>query len=205
MEPALLDTDMLSELWKLRDPIVQQHALHYQSVHGAFAFSAMTRYEVLRGYRRHGAANQEARFEIFCRHSLVLPITNAILDRAADLWAHAHRQGVARNDADLIIAATALEHGRTLVTGKKRTLRLDRRADHPRLATARQIRPPNLAGQARSARANQSPPPHRQPPPNQKPVPNLADRSTRSPCQAIPIPRHGGTCWTPARQRILVP
>ena len=71
----------------------------------------------MRGYRRHGAANQEARFEVFCRHSLILPITNAILDRAADLWAHAHRQGVARNDADLIIAATALEHGRTLVTG----------------------------------------------------------------------------------------
>jgi len=43
MEPALLDTDMLSEPWKLRDPIVQQHALHDQSVHGAFAFSAMTR------------------------------------------------------------------------------------------------------------------------------------------------------------------
>jgi len=55
--------------------------------------------------------------QIFCRHSLILPITDAILDRAADLWGLAHRQGVARNDADLIIAATALEHSRTLVTG----------------------------------------------------------------------------------------
>lgn len=117
MEPSLLDTDMLSELWKLRDVTVQQNALRYQSEHGAFAFSSMSRYEVLRGYLARGATNQEARFAVFCRHCLVFPITDAVLNRAAELWALAYQQGAARNDADLIIAATALEHGRILVTG----------------------------------------------------------------------------------------
>jgi len=42
-----------------------------------------------------------------------------VLMRAADLWAEAHRLGNPRNDADMIIAATALEEGRVLVTGNK--------------------------------------------------------------------------------------
>jgi predicted nucleic acid-binding protein len=37
--------------------------------------------------------------------------------RAADLWADGRNSGHPRDDADLIIAATALEAGRVLVTG----------------------------------------------------------------------------------------
>jgi tRNA(fMet)-specific endonuclease VapC len=44
-------------------------------------------------------------------------LRQVIFDRAADLWAFARKAGLPRNDADLIIAATALEHERTLVTG----------------------------------------------------------------------------------------
>jgi predicted nucleic acid-binding protein len=40
-----------------------------------------------------------------------------VLLRAADLWAEARRGGHPQSDADLIIAATALEHGLALVTG----------------------------------------------------------------------------------------
>jgi tRNA(fMet)-specific endonuclease VapC len=63
------------------------------------------------------ATRQLRQFTTFCQHSLILGITDAILDRAADLWVTARKAGPPRNDADLIIAATALEHGRTLVTG----------------------------------------------------------------------------------------
>src|SRR4051794_35610140 len=117
MSPALLDTDILSELIKLRNPIVQQHAIAYTRQHGALAFSAMTRYEVIRGYNQQGAAVQLARFAAFCQQSLIFPITDAVLDRAADLWAFARNNGHPHNDADLMIAATALESGRELATG----------------------------------------------------------------------------------------
>jgi predicted nucleic acid-binding protein len=40
-----------------------------------------------------------------------------VLERASDLWVIGRRQGLAPKDADLIIAATALEHGRELATG----------------------------------------------------------------------------------------
>jgi predicted nucleic acid-binding protein len=48
---------------------------------------------------------------------LIVPISDTVLDRAADLWADARNAGYPQRDADLIIAATALVHNRTLVTG----------------------------------------------------------------------------------------
>jgi tRNA(fMet)-specific endonuclease VapC len=54
---------------------------------------------------------------VFCQHSVVYPITDDVLDRAAILWADARSRGLPDNDADLIIAATASLQGRTLVTG----------------------------------------------------------------------------------------
>ncbi|MDB5389110.1 MAG: PilT-like protein [Planctomycetaceae bacterium] len=47
----------------------------------------------------------------------VFPITVPVLMRAADLWIDARNGGHPKNDADLIIAATALEANRILFTG----------------------------------------------------------------------------------------
>src|SRR5437868_15330751 len=107
MPVVLLDTDILSDVIKLRNAIVQQHALAYTQQQGPLTFSAMTRYEVCRGYKQQGATTQLARLTVFCQQSLILPITEAILDRAADLWALARTHGDPDNDADLFIAATA--------------------------------------------------------------------------------------------------
>src|SRR5262249_4664667 len=107
----------LSEIIKLRHPTVRQKALDYTQVHGQLAFSSMTRYEIVRGYRDQNATTQLARFTVFCQQAIVFAVTDAIFDRAADLWVIGRRGGQRHNDADLIIAATALEHGRVLVTG----------------------------------------------------------------------------------------
>ncbi|MGI8981306.1 MAG: type II toxin-antitoxin system VapC family toxin [Pirellulaceae bacterium] len=117
MDLALLDTDILSEVIKLRNAAVQQKALAYVQIHGQIAFSAMTRYEILRGYRDTNATTQLARFGVFCQNSLILPVSDATFDLTADLWVAARRGGHPSNDADLIIAATAIEHGRVLATG----------------------------------------------------------------------------------------
>jgi len=71
----------------------------------------------VRGLKDKRASRQFRQFTTFCQHALILGITDVILDRAADLWVAARKAGLSRNDADLIIAATALEHGRILVTG----------------------------------------------------------------------------------------
>ncbi|HEY5315342.1 MAG TPA: type II toxin-antitoxin system VapC family toxin [Pirellulales bacterium] len=117
MDETLLDTDVLSEVIKRHDPTVKHNAAQYLQAHGQFAFSALTRFEVERGYKEKNAAQQLARFATFCNHSLVLAITDPILHRAGDLWAFARQHGHPHGDADVIIAATALELQRVLVTG----------------------------------------------------------------------------------------
>ena len=117
MNAALLDTDILSEVIKLRDPIVVRHAIDYTRQVGSLSFSAVTRYEVVRGYKHKRAAKQLARFAVFCQQARVLTLTDSIWDRASELWAYARTHGHPHKDADLLIAATALEEGLDLATG----------------------------------------------------------------------------------------
>lgn len=67
--------------------------------------------------KEKGASSQLARFQAFCQNTLVLPVLDEILERAADLWVAGRNQGQAPMDADMMIAATALHHGLILVTG----------------------------------------------------------------------------------------
>ncbi len=117
MDAALHDTDTLNEVLKQRNPLVVQKSADYLQQHSQFAISAMTRYELLRGLKEKQAGRQQAQFDIFCHRSLIVSISDAILERAADLWVAARRGGYPGRDADLLIAATALETQRILVTG----------------------------------------------------------------------------------------
>jgi len=117
MDPSLLDTDILSEVLKGRDQNVADNANAYLNEHGQFAISAFTRFEVVRGFRWQQATAKLAAFEQLCQAMIIYPVSETVLDRAADLWAEGATQGQPKSDADLIIAATALVHQRALVTG----------------------------------------------------------------------------------------
>jgi tRNA(fMet)-specific endonuclease VapC len=117
MPLALLDTDILNEVLKQKNPHVVKNAAEYLQQHQQFAISSIAWYEVVRGLREKGATRQLQRFERFCQHSLIHDVTTSVLDRAADLWVLARKGGYSGRDADLMIASTALEHGRVLVTG----------------------------------------------------------------------------------------
>lgn len=117
MDEALLDTDILSEVLKAKNRRVLNHANEYLAEHDRFCFSAMTFYELIRGVRATNAARQLEAFAKLAASSDLLPVDLATLDRAASLWAEARNGGHPRNDADLIIAATALQANRVLVTG----------------------------------------------------------------------------------------
>jgi tRNA(fMet)-specific endonuclease VapC len=117
MDEALLDTDILSEVLKAKDARVLANAQQYLSQYGRFSFSAITFYEVVRGLVATGATRQLNSFLQTAGNSEVVPISVPILRRAADLWAAANASGHPRDDADLVIGATALEIGRALVTG----------------------------------------------------------------------------------------
>ena len=117
MNAVILDTDVVSEVLKQRNPAVIGKAAAYLRAYGQFTFSAFTRFEIIRGYKEKAASTQLGRFHAFCQHSVILPVTDAIFDRASDLWAAGRGGGHPTGDADLIIAATAMEQGLELVTG----------------------------------------------------------------------------------------
>ena len=68
------------------------------------------------GLLAKAATRQIERFEIQCRASVVLPLSDAVVVRAAEHYAHLRGRGALISDADLLIAATAQIHGSDLVT-----------------------------------------------------------------------------------------
>lgn len=114
--PRLIDTVTLSEVIKGRDPQVLRRAREYLSLHGCFQFSIMTRYEILRGLKAKDAFRQIERFEERCRESVVFPLSDEIVVRASEVYGALHKRGALIEDADILIASTALVHGLALVT-----------------------------------------------------------------------------------------
>ena len=117
MDAALLDTDILSEVFKRRNAVVSTNAANYLAHHGKFQFSSVTRYEVLRGLKARSATTGVQSFDLLCRNSTVIALSDSIFDRAADLWAYGKQSGHHADDGDFLIAATALELGLAVVTG----------------------------------------------------------------------------------------
>jgi len=119
MRRVLLDTDVLSEVMKGKRPSAVETAERYLEEHSRLTFSAITLYEIERGLTSKRSAKLLAHFDVILRSSDVLPLSVEVLRFAANLWATATRYGQARNDADLLIAATAMVNNLPLVTGNR--------------------------------------------------------------------------------------
>lgn len=115
MRKAPLDTDVLSAITR-RHPVARPRAEAYQAIHGRFTFSIITRYEVLRGLNARGATTLRAAFEQVCTASEVLSFTDPIIVRASTIYADLYRTGTLIGDADILIAATAIENGLVVAT-----------------------------------------------------------------------------------------
>jgi tRNA(fMet)-specific endonuclease VapC len=111
----LIDTDTLTALARRRSDVTEA-AEDYLERHGVLSFSAITRFEILRGLKVKNAIRQIQWFEELCNNSQILPIDDSIILQAADIYADLHRRGQLIGDADILIAATALVHGMGVVT-----------------------------------------------------------------------------------------
>lgn len=119
VQPVPLDTDILSSILR-RDPVVVARARDYLRAHQRFAFSIITRYEILRGLKARRATKQQAAFDRFCAANTILSLSDAIVVRAAEIYADLYQRGELIGDADILIAATAIVEGHGLVTNNQR-------------------------------------------------------------------------------------
>ena len=114
---ALVDSDRVADWLRGRPAAVQ---LLKSLEPDGLAISLVTYGEVYEGiYYGRDPAGSERVFRQFLRAVDVLPLTRPIMRRFARLRGDLRRRGQLIGDPDLLIAATALHHDLTLVTGNR--------------------------------------------------------------------------------------
>jgi tRNA(fMet)-specific endonuclease VapC len=111
--PCLLDSDVLIQHFR-GNPVVASRLEDYQRQHGVFDLSVISYYELERGAESNPRKRQLwQRFTTLCR---IIELDRHIADTAAQMYQTLATRGDLIPDADLLIAATALTRGMTLVT-----------------------------------------------------------------------------------------
>lgn len=113
--PSLIDTDILSELFK-GNITVKRRASEYIRDHHNLSISQITKYEILKGLKAKKAQKQIDAFNAFCDANITIPITDDVIIKASDIYASLRVQGKLISDADIFVAAIAMTHNLTLIT-----------------------------------------------------------------------------------------
>lgn len=117
MKKSILDTDILSEVFKGKTPTVSAAARAYLAEHGFLTISAITVMESVKGYQRIGREGDIRNFLTTIVDVEVLAIDAPIGVLAGRIQGDLERTGQTIGRSDPIIAAVAIKHGLTLVTG----------------------------------------------------------------------------------------
>ncbi len=115
MNKAILDTDILSAVMR-QDEDALAKSRSYLAVYPRLSISIITRFEILRGLYAKQAETQLVAFDVLCQAIEILPLTDSVVVRAAQIYGDLYRGGRLIGDADILIAATCLESGYDCVT-----------------------------------------------------------------------------------------
>jgi tRNA(fMet)-specific endonuclease VapC len=81
--------------------------------------SVITNFEILRGLKIKNAQRQIKKFELIRLQSREINLTDEIIISAADIYADLYNRGLLILDADILIAATALENNLPVITNNE--------------------------------------------------------------------------------------
>lgn len=123
MTVHLLDTNTLSLLLRAH-PEVDSRFREARRAGDQLILSPVVEFEIRRGLIRRRATAIEARFTQFTAWLIYRDFDRTGWRRAAELWAFSRDHAMPLPDADLLIAAQAMELGATLVTNNERHFRL---------------------------------------------------------------------------------
>ena len=135
MTEALLDTDIYSEVSRVRNPTVSKNAKAYLLAHGRFTISAMTVFEVVGGFQRAQRTKLLREFLDNVSSLNVLQIETEDTILAGRIHGDLGRRGLPIGHADPIIAASAIRRGLTVVTGNQAHFARIQDAGYPLLLT----------------------------------------------------------------------
>lgn len=119
MDSSLLDTDILSEVFKGRDPNVRARAAEYRKSFGQYTTSMLTVLEIVKGFHK---SRREERLQAFLAtlpNEEVLTLDLASAELAGRIHADLELAGQPLGRIDPMVAAIAIRYGLTLVTGNE--------------------------------------------------------------------------------------
>jgi tRNA(fMet)-specific endonuclease VapC len=115
MNKALFDTNIVSAF--MRDiPQVVEKIKKYLQHHETLSISVITYYELLRGLKAIDNRRKLHLFQEFMSLCLIINIDSDIAENASDIYDVLRRKGQLVEDADILIAATALVHELIVIT-----------------------------------------------------------------------------------------
>ncbi|NEQ69341.1 MAG: type II toxin-antitoxin system VapC family toxin [Symploca sp. SIO2D2] len=120
----LLDTNIVYLIIKNNDKINNKvYQIKFQN-HKIF-ISCITYFEIRRGFLALDAPRQRERFNNLCQDYQIILLDNlAILEKAAEIHADLRLRGLPIQTEDILIAATAIVKGLTLVSNDRDLLRV---------------------------------------------------------------------------------
>lgn len=122
MKKSLLDTNIITAFLK-GNPNVVERVEQYVNEHERLTISIFSYYEILRGLKALGSKKKLQAFDRFINDSKIEELERPVIIKAADIYVNLKREGKLVEDADILIAATALNKGLAVVTDNEKHFR----------------------------------------------------------------------------------
>ena len=113
MNKALLDTDILSDIGKGLNPVVNANAQTYRRSFGHYSFSTITVMEIVRGFQRAQSLQKLNAFIASLATEEVLSFDQAAAELAGRIVGDLERTGQPIGMADPMIVSPTLKRGTT--------------------------------------------------------------------------------------------
>lgn len=115
MKRCTLDTNIITAFLK-KNPVVVVKVSDYLECFDKLTINIISYYEILRGLKDLGKKEKIDQFEEFVDQNELLLIDKRTMEKAAEVYACLKKEGNLIEDADILMAATALVEDLVLVT-----------------------------------------------------------------------------------------
>ena len=114
---VLLDTDILSEIQRAKNNAVLNRSSAYEETHEPLSLSSLSLFEIVQGWHHAGRPERASIFLSWASRRVVLPFDHRCAHLAGQIGGALMRVGRTIGVVDVCLAATAIQHGRVLVSG----------------------------------------------------------------------------------------
>ena len=115
MKKALIDTNIISAFMR-GNPSVIQKTEKYLHFHNTLSVSVITYYEIIRGLKALSNINKLNAFKKFMSSCEILDLDSLTAEKAAEIYDVLKKKGALVEDADILIAATAIKNELVVIT-----------------------------------------------------------------------------------------